>query len=207
MPGWQAIYQELKEKNFTLISVALDSKGAEAAGPWIRAANPEHPSLIDVKHQVAALYNMVNVPTAVWIDEEGQIVRPNEVAFVDNRWIEYTKSDMGPYVAGLRDWVERGPASRFALSRGELIRRMALPTAQHALAAANFRLGEYLQKLGHWEDAIPYFKQAQALHSESWCYKRQAWVLSDAEKYYGTSFKKEVEALGGKPYYAPLDLP
>jgi tetratricopeptide (TPR) repeat protein len=163
--------------------------------------------LIDVEHRVAALYNMVNVPTGVWIDEDGRIVRPPEVAFVDNRWIEYTKTDMTRYVAGLRDWVAKGAASPFALAKGELRRRLSLPTAGHALAAANFRLGQYLHARGHWEDAIPYFKQAQALRPESWCYKRQAWALSDAEKYYGTNFKKEVEALAGNPYYAPLDLP
>lgn len=163
--------------------------------------------MIDVEHRVAALYNMVNVPTGVWIDEDGRFVRPLEVAFVDNRWIEYTKTDMTRYVAGLRDWVAKGAASPFALAKGELRRRLSLPTAGHALAAANFRLGQYLHARGHWEDAIPYFKQAQALRPESWCYKRQAWALSDAEKYYGTNFKKEVEALAGKPYYAPLDLP
>jgi len=50
---------------------------------------------------------MVNVPTAVWIDEEGRIVRPNEVAFADNRWIEYTQFDMTRYRAAIRDWVEQ----------------------------------------------------------------------------------------------------
>ncbi|MBI4587613.1 MAG: thioredoxin family protein [Candidatus Rokubacteria bacterium] len=197
----------MKPQGLEIITVALDSRGAEGAGEWIRAATPEHPSLIDVEHRVAALYNMVNVPTGVWIDEGGRVVRPNEVAFVDNRWIDYTKTDMTRYVAGLRDWVVNGAASAFALTEAELRRRMALPTPAQALAAANFRLGQYLHAQGHWEDAIPCFKQAQAFHPESWCYKRQAWALSDAEKYYGTSFKKEVEALGGKPYYAPLDLP
>ena len=42
--------------------------------------------LVDEKHTVATLYGMVNVPTGVWIDERGKIVRPNEVAFIDNRY-------------------------------------------------------------------------------------------------------------------------
>ena len=197
----------MRPQGLEIITVALDSRGADGAAEWIRAASPEHPSLIDVEHRVATLYNMVNVPTAVWIDEAGRIVRPPEVAFVDNRWIEYTKTDMTRYVAGLRDWVARGAESGFALGKGEVRRRLSLPTAAHALAAANFRLGQYLHAQGHREDAIPYFTRAQALRPESWCYKRQAWALSDAEQYYGTNFKKEVEALAGKPYYAPLDLP
>ena len=49
--------------------------------PFIKAGKPADPSLIDTRHVVAELYNMVNVPTAVWIDDSGTIVRPNEVAY------------------------------------------------------------------------------------------------------------------------------
>lgn len=150
---------------------------------------------------------MVNVPTSVWIDERGRIVRWGEVAFVDNRWKDYTKSDMAPYLAGLRDWVARGEQSPFALGPGELRRRLALPTPERALAAASFRMGEYLHSLGFAEDAVAYFTEAQRLCPESWCYKRQAWQLTDAEKYYGTSFQAEVKKLGGRPYYPPHRLP
>jgi hypothetical protein len=99
-----------------VITVALDSAGPVTAGEWIRAARPTHPALIDVHYEVAARYNMVNVPTAVWIDEQGRIVRPNEVAFADNRWIEYTKFDMTRYLAAIRDWVAKGPDSRYVLT-------------------------------------------------------------------------------------------
>jgi hypothetical protein len=66
--------------------VAQDTGGAKDAGPWIAAGKPEYTVLIDEKHLVSRLYNMVNVPTGVWINEHGQIVRPNEVAFVDDRF-------------------------------------------------------------------------------------------------------------------------
>ena len=51
----------------------MDSE-ADAARPWIEAAAPSYPALIDRNHRVAELYNMVNVPQAVWIDETGTIV-------------------------------------------------------------------------------------------------------------------------------------
>ncbi len=190
-----------------MITVALDSKGAETAGEWIRAARPAHPSLIDPTHRVATLYNMVNVPTSVWIDERGRIVRWGEVAFVDNRWKDYTKSDMVAYLAGLRDWVRNGERSAFALTGTEVRKRLRLPTPARALAAATFRLAEHLHAQGHAEDAVAYFKEAQRLDPESWCYKRQAWQLTDAETRYGTSFQAEVKKLGDRPYYPPLDLP
>jgi hypothetical protein len=43
-----------------------------------KAAPPTYPCLIDERHIVAQLYNMTNVPMAVWIDEQGHIVRPVE---------------------------------------------------------------------------------------------------------------------------------
>jgi hypothetical protein len=186
--------------------VALDSAGAAAAGEFIRAANPSHPSLIDAHYEVARAYNMVNVPTAVWIDEEGRIVRPNEMAFADNRWIEYTKFDMTVYLDAVRDWARRGAQSPYALDAKARRERLPLPTAEHALAAATFRLAEHLHETGLPEAAVPFFKRAQALQPESWAFKRQAWALTDAEKYYGTNFQTEVKALAGRPYYTPLDL-
>jgi len=38
-------------------------------------------------------------------------------------------------------------------------------------------------------------------------YKRQAYLLADSKKNYGTTFQDEVKALNGKPYYPPPDLP
>ena len=76
---WQKLYSELQDQNFTIITVAMESRGAKSAGGPIRKSKATHPSLIDEDHLVADLYNMVNVPQAVWIDEEGRIVRPTEV--------------------------------------------------------------------------------------------------------------------------------
>jgi len=50
----------------------------EASRPFIEAANPTHPSLLDPKHQLDALFGVVNIPNVIWIDEAGTIVRPPE---------------------------------------------------------------------------------------------------------------------------------
>jgi peroxiredoxin len=77
---WQALYEELRGRDFVVLAIALD-KSAEDARPWIEKAAPTYPVLIDTQHAVADLYNIVNVPTALWIDERGRIVRPNDVVF------------------------------------------------------------------------------------------------------------------------------
>jgi hypothetical protein len=190
-----------------VITVALDSAGATAAGEWIRAAQPTHPALIDAHYDLATRYHLVNVPSAVWIDENGRIVRPAEVAFADNRFIAYTKFDMTRYLDAIRDWVDRGEASAHVRPPAARRARLGLPGAAQAQAAACFRLAEHLHAEGHAEAAVPFFKEAQRLEPESWCYKRQAWALTDAERFYSTTFQDEVKALGGRPYYSRPDFP
>lgn len=151
-------------------------------------------------------YGMVNVPTAVWIDEKGRIVRPNEVAFADDRFKTLHGLEAAPYLAAIRDWARNGERSAFALSEAELRERLAPKDPSHALADAEFALGEHLYKTGRGDLAIPHFKEAQRLNPESWNYKRQAWALSDARRDYGTTFGEEVKKLDGKPYYAPRRL-
>ena len=207
MPGWQTFYHELKDRNFEIISVAQDTGGVKDAGPWIEKANPEYTVLIDEQHLVTRLYGMANVPTAVWINEQGKIVRPNEVAFVDDRFKSFSHMDAAPYLDAIRDWVAKGEHSSFVLSEADLRRRLTPVSSDRLLADAEFGLAEYLYHAGHGPEAIPHFKEAQRLAPDNWNYKRQAWLLSDAERDYGTNFSKEVQKLNGKPYYPPRQMP
>jgi len=170
LPGWQAIYQQLKDKNFEVISVAQDTNGVKDAGPWITAAKPTYTALIDEKHLVSKLYNMVNVPTGVWINEEGRMVRPNEVAFVDDRFKTFTGLDSEPYLTALRDWVEKGEKSAYAMSEVRLLDKLNANDSSMILAAAEFGLGEYLYQSGHLPEAVPHFRNAQRLNPKSWNY-------------------------------------
>src|SRR5205809_7804581 len=122
LPVWQALYEELAPRNFTVVTVAMDAGGAGDVRQWIEAAKPTHPSLIDTRHVVAELYDWVNVPSNAWIDEEGRIVRPNDPGFAG----EYFRGMMDPdfdfkammkeygrmrdrYLDAVRDWVAHGP--------------------------------------------------------------------------------------------------
>jgi hypothetical protein len=197
----------LKEKNVEIISVAQDTGGVKDAGKWITDAKATYTVLIDQEHLVSKLYHMVNVPTGVWINEQGRIVRPNEVAFADDRFRKFTDLDSAPYIDALKDWAEKGDKSIYVMSEDRLRAKLAPPDPNIALAAAEFGLGEQLYKSGHGAEAIPHFKEAQRLNPKSWNYKRQAYALS-SEKDYGTTFLEEVQKTGGsKVYYAPPELP
>jgi tetratricopeptide (TPR) repeat protein len=209
LPGWQTFYQGLKGKNFEIVSVAEDTGGLKDAEPWIKAAKPEYTALIDDKHLVTKLYGMVNVPTAVWIDEKGRIVRPNEVAFVDNRYKSMHGMDAEPYLDAIRDWIAKGDRSAFVLSEQEVKQRIKGQGPERTMADAEFSLAEYLYATGKGAEAIPHFKEAQRLDPDNWNYKRQAWALSNADRDYGTNWGKEVQKMtsAGKVYYPKRELP
>jgi hypothetical protein len=204
LPVWQALYEELRDKNFEIVSVAQDSKGADATREWITATKLDYTVLIDEAHIVSKLYNMVNVPTGVWIDESGTIVRPNEVAFADNRHQEFTGQDATPYVDAIRDWVHNGAQSPYVMDATKLRAALAVNDPDALAASAEFGLAEQLQRNGYETEAIAHFKHAQRLNPRSWNYKRQAYALGNAERDYDTTFMAEVRKIGGpKKYYTP----
>ena len=218
---WQRLYEEVGSLGFVPITVAFDSAGVAAAGPWIEAAKSTYPSLIDTGHLVAGLYGMVNVPIGVWINEEGRIVRPPESAGASDGFrgmdpvtfkmpddaMASTRATKQAYIDGLKDWARRGDASPWALSEAEVLKRLQPPSSDEALAAANFAMGLHLFEHGEAASAQPYFAEAQNLHPENWSYKRQAWALEDPAKAGGPEFWAAVKALGDTPYYAPIEMP
>ncbi len=225
---WQDLRSELHPRGFEIVTVAVDAAGLSAAGPWIAKAAPSHPSLIDRAHVVDALFGIVNVPSGVWIDEAGTIVRPPEPAhpkrpaYLDREVppdatpalreaITITRSltvDADAYVGALRDWGRLGAKSRFALAPAEVVRRSRPRPLDEATAAAHFALGQALHADGLHDDATRHFREAHRLHPTNWTYRRDAWALAgDARQtMYGTSWIEEVKREGVENYYPRLAL-
>ena len=197
---WQALRSELHPKGAEVVTVALDTGGADAARQWIEAAAPEHPSLIDAAHVSAELFGFVNVPNAVWIDEDGMLVRPSHAAHIRKSplrdmdvpeglgrlgevltEVKKIKADPDTYRAAVVDWVEHGAASRWALTPDQVIERSRPRPPEHAEAAAAFALGQHLYRQGEHDAAVPWFKEAHRLDPENWTYKRQAWTFVTTE--------------------------
>jgi len=168
LPVWQALHEELGPKGFLPITVALDS-GAEAARPFIERAAPTHPALIDPEHRVADLFNMINVPTMVWIDEDGRIVRPNDQQFGSDMFVQMTGKPSAPFLAALRAWVNEG---RGALAPDDVREQQLLPSVEQQLARAEFRLAWHLHGLGKRESAERHFLRAGELAPTDWTIRR-----------------------------------
>src|SRR4029077_2696306 len=91
------------------------------------------------------LYNIVNVPTILWIDERGRIVRPNDVAFGTDTFKPLTGVAAAGHLAALRAGV-RGEAT--ALPEARVRALQTLPTDDDQRARAEFGLGEWLFREG-----------------------------------------------------------
>jgi hypothetical protein len=231
---WQELRTELRPQGLEVVTVALDTGGAERAEPWIDAARPEHPSLIDAAHRLDELLGISNVPTGVWIDEEGVLVRPPEPAFPGRigfrdfiaqhgipadapplmleTLAEAAKIRTEPerYAAALRDWAANGAASRFALEPHEVVERSRPRPREASEAAAHFELGQHLHRSGAHEDARGHFRAAHRLDPDNWTYKRQAWSLEDElqgpTEHYDSDWLSDVRASGAENYYPVPDL-
>ena len=87
------------------------------------------------------------------------------------------RADAQSYHAALRDWVEKGAASRFALSPEAVIARSRPRNADVALGHAHFELACELERRGHHDAAVRHFREAHRLVPDSWTFRRQAWSL------------------------------
>ena len=214
--------------------MALDTGGADAARQFVEAANPDHPSLVDAAHVLDELFGVVNVPNGVWIDEDGMIVRPAEPAHAPRNKamdrfrsmnldelpeeireilveVRKIRSEPQKYLGALRDWVDKGADSQYALAPDEVVRRSRPRPAEVAEAAAAFELGQHLHRLGHGDDAVKWFKRAHLLQPDNWTYKREAWNLvspgnQGPNGVYEGNWVADIKAIGAENYYPPLDM-
>jgi peroxiredoxin len=205
LAGWQKVYESLKDKNFEIVAAAQDTGGGKIANPWYDKAKATFTGLVDVRHTVSSLYQMVNVPTGVWIDEAGKIVRPAEVAYSKQQRV--LNQDIGDnrYAQGLADWVANGPKSEYAMSSDRLKPRLAVRDARLRQADAQFQLGAYFSEQGNRELATQHWQQAQQLNPDSWNYHRQDWSFDKSKEM--TNFMAKVRKLGTRPYYDPVEFP
>ena len=215
---WQNLHQELAGHNFTVIAVALDEP--EAARPWIEAASPSYPCVIDRDHHVAELYHIVNVPQAAWIDEAGHIVRPPENAGSSDgfRYMDRATGQMSAeqvaerthmksvYVEAIRDWVLKSEDSEHAFDKAAAQAHLRLPDAGAAEAHAHFRLAQHLKLKGKDGEAARHFAEASRLHPRSWNIFRQSATKAASGLAAGQDFWARVDALGKEPYHLPIDM-
>lgn len=147
---------------------------------------------------------MVNVPTVLWIDENGRIVRPNDVAFTSEAGGRYAKVSTQAQMTLLRRWVhDELPATPPA----ELRDLQQLPTDDDQLARAEFGLGNYLWRTGRQDAAARAFDRAGALAPHDFIIRRGTMPMLNKDPF-GDDFRAMAKDWRdrGHAYYHPLPV-
>ncbi len=187
-------------------------------GVVVRPAEPGWPPRIEgpdaiatLQQQLSALPPMSRAKTAP-APPEHQTSQRNVIA---------SGQDRDAYPDAIRDWVEKGDESRFALTAAEVVARSQPRDAGMSAAAAHFELANHLWRAGERQRAIGHFNECHRLQPGNWTYKRQAWSLFGHERVGGpvgrfvqgplegeeddwpfvSDFRSDVALLGEGEYY------
>jgi peroxiredoxin len=105
LPGWQALHDELADDGLQVLAVAIDQH-ADDVRPFTGGLTI--PVLYDPQHLLTELYAISNVPTVVWITEDGRIARPVTEAFGTDTFADFTGAESAPHLDLVRRWVRYG---------------------------------------------------------------------------------------------------
>ncbi|MBV9869844.1 MAG: TlpA family protein disulfide reductase [Frankiaceae bacterium] len=197
--AWRDLQDELGPAGLSVFSVALDNS-ADDARPWVAAGEPSYPVVVDTAHVTAERYGITNVPSTVWIDEAGQVVKPPTISPGDDQFRDFTKVDAAAHHDALRRWV----------IDGALPDSTAVPvtprTVEEQLAQAERRVGAWLHGRGETEAAGRHLARAVELAPWDWTVRRANIALRGDDPFLGeefVAFWEEWDA-AGRPGYTPM---
>ena len=175
-----------------MIAVALD-ESADDVRPFTDGIT--FPVLLDRDHVLAELYAVSNVPTVVWIDEDGTIARPNSAEVGTDMFVDFTGVRPSEHMDQVRAWVRSGTlpadaATEIAdLSPDEIKARLA------------FRIGVHLRRTGE-PSAADWFAAAAELAPMDFTVRRAAMPLQDVDPFGEQFFELFTEwQSSGSPYH------
>jgi peroxiredoxin len=75
MPSLEKLYRELKDENFALLAVSIDSEGTAAVVPFMKKHGLTFTVLMDSQATVQNSYKITGVPETFIIDKKGILVK------------------------------------------------------------------------------------------------------------------------------------
>lgn len=171
LPGWHALADELGDAGLVVVPVALDDDPEEVR-PF--TSTIDLPVLLDRQHVLSELYAVSNVPTVIWIDESGTIVRPNGLAFGTDTFAEFTGVTSAPHLDAVRRWVLTGELPMSAI---EAVGAVADLDDDEIDARLHFRIGIQARLQGNPESAEAHLRRAGALAPMDFSVRRAAMPL------------------------------
>ena len=177
-----------------VVAVAEESRGADHARPWIEQAKSDYWQLIDTEHRLEDLYNLVNVPQAIWIDEQGASCgRRRTAGSTDHfRAMDLTTRTHAPedqaerlaarhaYLDAVRAWVTTGKLR--TAGRAAAVARCRRSRRRSPRRGPASGSGVWLRANGRAAEGDTQMAEASRLHPESWSMWRQAADLDEVGK-------------------------
>ena len=200
LPAWEERHAALEAHGLTVVSIACD-RDPEQARPWQEGLT--HPALVDADGIVAERYNVINVPTVVWIDEEGRIARPQDTQTATDLFRSMNGIDSAASLAALRRWVLEGDRG---LTDAEIEEHLRVPARDEQRARAHARIAVWLARQGRTEAAAGHLAVAADLAPHDVAIRRGLMPLTGTDPFGEAYFalREELEARG-IPIYRPLN--
>ena len=194
LPAWKELTEELAPLGLDLVTVALDDD-EERVRHWTGKAGL--PPVLDPEHRLSDVFGVVNVPSTVWLDEDGRVAKAPTIAPGNDQFKEFTEVDSTRHHEALRRWMTDDvvPAEPAGSAEDDSALR---------LARAERRLAAWLHRHDRPEAAERHFEAAVALAPLDFSIRRSS-MRSRGQDPFGDEFFElwEEWSAAGRPGYRP----
>jgi hypothetical protein len=160
--------------------------------PWVEDVT--FPVLLDSEHLLTELYAISNVPTVVWIDEEGHIARPIGAAHGSDLFVDFTGIEAEPHLDEVRRWVNQGVVP---ITEDDARQAVADLSEGEVLARLHFRVASAAHGAGREEVTRRHIARASELAPDDLTIWRAGMPLV-GEDPFGDAFIVKYEAWRGR---------
>jgi hypothetical protein len=193
LPAWHALAGELAPLGLDLVAVALDDD-EDRVRHW--AGKAGLPPLLDREHRLSDVFGVANVPSTVWLDEEGRVAKPPTIAPGDDQFKDFTEVDSARHHEALRRWVREGVVPEGAAEDE--------PDDDVRRARAERRLAALLHREGRSEAARRHFDAAVRLAPLDFSIRRSSMRNRGEDPFGAEFFQLWAEwSAAGRPGYQP----
>lgn len=168
LPGWQKIYEQNKNENFEILSVAVDGQGAEVARPYIEGTT--FATVVDTNNTLVNMFGFKVVPNGIFLDEEGTIRMIKEGFSVnDSNHVKAVEQLLNKQVETVEFNDEKTTTKPSGL--------------ELQLAQTKFKLGMEYAKQDKKEEALKELDDAILLDPDNFTIRKQRWYIRFPEKF------------------------
>jgi hypothetical protein len=132
----------------------------------------------------AERFGITNVPSTVWVDEAGTIVKPPSMAPADDRYRAFNDRDADVHHDALRRWVRDGELPDLEALGATTSGR----TPEGQLALAERRLAAWLHARNRPEAAARHLARGVELAPWDWTVRRSGIALRGEDPFLGDEF-------------------